>query len=194
MDHTPLPGNYYTDDLWHDSPLSDDEREALRDEIRQLVLGIKEEAHIEIGHPAIGTIDFTSFRDEPSLSISVYLLPEELETKPIGDENFGEDNDAPTSDEAHYLRDLGHTWAALEQDILSELVLMLDIPDMPEELSDYLLGGDEHGPCLFCTSTSPAQANFSVTAHLPEHTQRIYDDAEFELARKFNIPIDGSSK
>lgn len=194
MDHVPLPDNYYTEDLWHDSPLSDDEREALRDEVRQLILGIKEETYIKVENTAIGAIDFTRFRDEPSLSLSVYLTPDKLETQPVGDENFSEEVDESVADEPHYLRDLGHEWAALEYDVISELVLMLDLPEMPIELSDYLLGGDEHGPCLFCTSTSPEQACFSVTAHIPETTQRIYDDAEFQLARKLNIPIDGSDK
>lgn len=41
---------------------------------------------------------------------------------------------------------------------------------------------------------SPAHATFSVTVYIPETTQRIYDNAEFELARKLNIPIDGSNK
>jgi len=195
MSHAPLPDNYYIDDLWHESPLKNDEREAVRDEIRQLVLGIKEEANIgEIEHSAIGDITLTSFRDEDALTITIYLIPKELETEPVGDENFGEDGEVSSSGDAHYLRDIGHEWEGLEYDLISELVLMLDLPEMPSELSNYLLGGENHGPCLFCTMTSPGQASFSVTAHIPETTQRIYDDAEFKLARKLNIPIDGSSK
>jgi hypothetical protein len=194
MHHAPLPNNYYTEELWHDSPLIDDEREALRDEIRQLVLAIKEEAYIDVEHSTIGAIDFTSFRDEPSLNITVFLIPDELEATPIANETFDEDGSATITDEAHYLRDLGYEWAALEYDIISELVLMLDLPEMPDELLDYLLSGEEHGPCLYCTSRSPGQASFAITAHIPETTQRIYDNAEFELARKLNIPIDGSSK
>jgi len=89
---------------------------------------------------------------------------------------------------------MGHEWEALEYDLISELVLMLGLPERPTELSNYLLGGETHGPCLFCTMTSPGQASFSVTTGIPETTQRIYDNAEFELARRLNIPIDGSSK
>ncbi|WP_280536286.1 hypothetical protein [Halopenitus sp. POP-27] len=195
MNHAPLPENYYSNDLWLDSPLTEDEREALRDEIRQLVLSIKEEG--DIGEPeygAIGTVSLQSFRDKDSLTITAYLDPDELETEPIGDEVFDEDGNVVDSGEAHYLRDLGDTWSALEYDLISELVLMLDLPETPSELENYLLGGDEHGPCLFCTMKSPGQASFSVTAHIPETTQHIYDDAEFELARRLNIPIDGSAK
>lgn len=66
---------------------------------------------------------------------------------------------------------------------------MLDLPEMPSELANYLLGGgDEHGPCLYCTMRSPDQATFSVTAHIPETTQRIYDNAEFGLARRLDVP------
>jgi hypothetical protein len=195
MNHAPLPDSYYTNDLWQDSPLTDDEREALRDEIRQLVLGIKEEANIgKTEHSAIGDITLTSFRNEDTLTVTTHLIPEELETKPVGDQNFNEDNEVTASEEAHYLRDLGHEWEALEYDIIGELVLMLDLPELPSELGKYLLGGEKHDPCLFCTMAGPAQASFSVTAHIPETTQRIYDDAEFELARRLNIPIDGSSK
>ncbi|WP_144427202.1 hypothetical protein [Halolamina pelagica] len=189
-----MPDNYYIEDIWHDSPLTDDERKAFRDQIRQLILGIKENTHIDLGHSAIGAIDFNSFRDESDVSITVYLKPDELETKPAGDESFWDEGEDPDADEAHYLRDLGHEWAALEYDIISELVLMLDLPEVPVELSDYLLIGEEHGPCLFCTSSGPSQACFSITAHIPEITQRIYDNAEFELARRLNIPIDGSDK
>lgn len=195
MDHAPLPDNYYNDDLWLESPLTDDERESLRDEIRQLVLGIKEEANIgETDHSAIGDITLMSFRDEDSLTINTYLIPEELETEPVGDENFDEDGEVTGSEDAHYLRDLGHEWEALEYDLISELVLMLDLPEHPPELANYLFDGDEHGPCLFCTMTTPGSASFSIVAHIPEITQQIYDDAEFELARHLNIPIDGSSK
>lgn len=195
MDHAPLPDSHYASDLWHDSPLTDDERESLRDEIRQLVLAIKEETHLdEIGYPGISDIELTSFRNEEALNITFYLVSEELEIEPVGNETFEEEGEATLSDEAHYLRDLGHVWEALEYDLISELVLMLDLPELPDELSDYLLGGDEYGPCLYCTMDSPAHATFSVTVHLPETTQRIYDNAEFELARKLNIPIDGSSK
>ncbi|WP_257300792.1 hypothetical protein [Haloarchaeobius sp. FL176] len=195
MDHASLPDSYYANDLWHDSPLTDDEREALRDEIRQLVLAIKEEIHLDdIEHPGIGDIELTSFRDEDALNITVYLISDELGINPVGNETFDEEGEATLSDEAHYLRDLGHTWRAVEYDLISELVLMLDLPELSDELSDYLLGGDEHGPCLYCTMDSPANAAFSVTAHIPETTQRIYDNAEFELARKLNIPIDGASK
>lgn len=195
MNHAPLPDNYYTNDRWLDSPLTEDEREALRDEIRQLVLGIKEEADIgEPEHEAIGTITLQSFRDEDSLTITTYLFPSELETEPVGDEVFNENEEVVESGDAHYLRDLGHTWDALEYDLLSEFVLLLDLPEMPTELETYLLGGEEYGPCLYCTMKTPSQASFSVTAYIPETTQRIYDDAEFELARRLNIPIDGSSK
>lgn len=195
MNHVPLPDNYYTDNLWHDSPLTDDERESLRDKIRELVLGIKEEASIgETEHLAIGDITLTSFRDEDALSITAYLIPEELETELLADETFDEDGEVIVTEDAHYLRDIGHEWEALEYDLISELVLMLDLPEMPSELADYLLGGDKHGPCLYCTMRSPGHASLSVTAHIPETTQRIYDNAEFELARKLNIPIDGSSK
>lgn len=195
MNHASLPDNYYTNDLWLDSPLTEDEREALRDEIRQLVLGIKEETNIdELEHNAIGTIRLQSSRDEDSLTIQMYLDPEELEMEPIGDDMVNEDGDVVASEDAHYLRDLGHTWEALEYDLISELVLMLDLPEMPVELEKYLLGGKEFGPCLYCTMKTPSQASFSVSAYISETTQQIYDDAEFELARRLNIPIDGSSK
>lgn len=195
MNHAPLPDSYYADDLWKGSPLTVDEREALRDETRQLVLGIKEETNIPgTEHSAIGDITLTSFRNEATLSITTYLLPEEIEAKPVGDENFDEDGEVTTSGDAHYLRDMGHEWKALEYDLISELVLMLDLPETPSELSNYLLEGETNGPCLFCTTTSPGQASFSVTVGVPETTQRIYDDAEFELAQRLNIPIDGSSK
>lgn len=194
MEHTTRPENYSTENLWQDSPLTDAERDVFRDVIRQLVLGIKENAHIDVDDPAIGAIDFVSFRDESNISTSVYLRPEELEVKPVGDENFWDEGNEPDADEAHYLRDLGHEWAALEYDIIGELVLMLDLPEISAELSDYLLGGKEHVPCLICTSSNPSQACFSLTSHIPEATQCIYDNAEFELARQLNIPIDGSSK
>jgi len=195
MDHAPLPDSYYASDLWHDSPLTDDERESLRDEIRQLVLAIKEEAHLDdIGYPSISDIELTSFRNEEALNLTVYLVSDELEIESVGNETFDEEGEATLSDEAHYLRDLGHTWKALEYDLISELVLMPDLPELPDELSDYLLGADQYGPCLYCTMDSCAHAAFSVTVHIPETTQRIYDNAEFELARKLNIPIDGSSK
>lgn len=195
MDHALLPDNYYNNDLWVDSPLTEDEREALRDEIRQLVLGIKEDTDIgEPEHTAIGTVSLQSYRDENSLTISTHLVPEKLEKEPIGDEVLNKDGEKIVSGNAHYLRDLGHTWEALEYDLISELVLMLDLPETPVELENYLLGGEEFGPCLYCTLKTPSQASFSVTAHIPETTQQIYDDAEFELARRLNIPIDGSAK
>jgi len=81
MSHAPLPESYYANDLWEDSPLTSDEREALRDEIRQLVLGIKEEANIGgAEHSAIGDITLTSVRNESTLSITAYLFPDEIET------------------------------------------------------------------------------------------------------------------
>lgn len=195
MDHKPSPDNYYNNDLWLDSPLTDDERDALRDEIRQLVLGIKEEGHIgELDHEAIGDITLTSFRDENTLNVTTHLIIEKLDADPVGDEVFDKGGAVSDSEDAHYLRDLGQTWEALEYDLISELVLMLNLPEMPSELSSHLLCGDEHGPCLYCTMRTPAQASFSVTAHISETTQQIYDNAEFRLARRLNIPIDGSSK
>ncbi len=189
------PKSYCANDFWHDSPLTDDEREVLRDEIRQLVLGIKQEIHLdEIEHPAIGDIELTSFDNEDTLNVTVYLASDDIEMNPVGNKNFNDEGEVTISEDAHYLRDLAHTWAALEYDLISELVLMLDLPEMPEELADYLLDGDEHGPCLYCTMRSPDQATFSVAAHIPETTQEIYDNAEFELARQLNIPIDGASK
>lgn len=124
----------------------------------------------------------------------MYLIPDELETEPQANETIDEGGEATISEGVHYLRDIGQEWDALEYDIISELVLMLDLPEMPTELANYLLGGDTHGPCLYCTMRSPGQASFSITAYIPETTQRIYDDAEFEFARRLNIPIDGSSK
>ena len=85
MNHAPLPDSYYANELWHDSPLTDDERESLRNEIRQLVLAIKEETHLdENEHPGIDDIELTSFRNEDALNITVYLASDELEVNPVG--------------------------------------------------------------------------------------------------------------
>jgi hypothetical protein len=195
MDHAPLPDDYLTDDRWHASPLTDDEREALRDEIRQVVLGIREESHVgDVDHDAIDSITLTSLRDEDALTVTVSLLSGRLETRPVGDETFDAHGDVTASGAAHYLRDLGDEWDALEYDLVGELVLMLDLPELPSELAGYLLDGEAHGPCLFCTTASPGHASFSITAHVPGTTRQIYDDAEFELARLLGIPIDGGSE
>jgi hypothetical protein len=195
MEHCSTPDNYYTSNLWKDSPLSKNERETLRDEIRQLVLGIKEEVHLdEIEEPAIGEIELISYREESVLSVTVYLSTDNLETLPIGNEMYDTDGEYTTSEEVHYLRDLGDKWEALEYDIISELVLMLDLPETPTEISKYLLNGEEYGPCLYCNLRGLSHASFSITAHIPESTQQIYENAEFELARRLNIPIDGSTK
>lgn len=46
-------------------------------------------------------------------------------------------------------------WEALEYDLISELVLMLDLPELPDELSDYLLGGDQYGSVFIARWTAP---------------------------------------
>lgn len=193
MDHAPTRDAYYTADILDDSPLRDDERDDLRDAIRHAVLGIKENIELtDFSFAPLEVIVVDSFRDENTLSLTVYLDRTELDVTPETNETYSEGSNVTRTpeDEVHYLRDLGHTYDALEYDLLSELVLMLNLPEVTHELKDYLLSGDRHPPCLYGTSKDEHTARFAVTAHITDLTQRIYDDAEFELARRVNIPIE----
>lgn len=191
IDHKPAPECYFDNDLWKESPLTDDEREAMRDEIRQVVLKIKEETYVEqLNHPAISDIFIRSPRRDHFLTLTVYLSTDELEMEPIGEDTVDENGDISSSAGGHFLRDLGHTWKALEYDLISDLVVMLDLPEAPIELSGYLLDGPDHGPCLYCTFKSPDVSAFTIIAHIPNITQRIYDDADFELAAMLGIPLE----
>ena len=192
IDHTPTPDDYYSTDLQNDSPLTDAEREAFRDRVRKLVLGIREEDDVrDLEHPTVNLLELTSFRDTDRLSVTVHLDLDELDTEPTANESFDQDGTATTSAEMHYLRDLGDEWEALEYDVLSQLVHLLDLPEFPSELANWLVDGDERGPCLLCDLKMPGSVSFSVIAVIPEHTQKVYDNAEFELARQYRIPIDG---
>jgi hypothetical protein len=191
MDHQPAHEQYYQDPIWHDSPLTDDEREDLRDAIRTLILGIKQ--HIDLTnleHPGIAFIELNCERTDPDIEITVWLNKDNLETTPITDNYFGDDPTHPRSEgDPHYLRDLGHTWNAVEFDIISELVLLLDLPEYSEELTKYLLG-DPETPNLSGTESNDETACFTIFAYIPQHVQTIYDNADFDLANQLRIPIE----
>jgi hypothetical protein len=193
IDHAPLPDSYYDDSAYEGTPLTDDEREAFRDEIRHLASGVKEEAHLnEMNHQTVSSITLSCPRDDDTLVVGVYLDSEELEADPTANQSFDEDGEETISDEVHYLRDMGDEWEALEYDLISELVLMLGLPEESSELANYLLDGETYGPCLLCSEKMPESALFTVVVRIPETTQQLYDRGEFELARRFNIPIDGA--
>jgi hypothetical protein len=193
IDHVPLPDHYLRVADSATSPLTDDEREAFRDEIRHLVSGVKEESDLGgFEHPAIHNVHLVSFRGDSALTVTVYLGLGDLQTDAVALTTLDDDGEEIVSDDPHYLRDLGDEWQGLEHDLIGELVLLLDLPETPSELADYLLDGGEYGPCLVCNTRTDDSASFSVTASIPATTQRIYDGAEFELARYLGIPIDGS--
>ena len=193
FDHAPLPDAYYGNDHEQDSPLTHDELERFRDEIRYVVSGIKEEPEIEdIHHPAISTLCLNCYRDEDTLTVKVYLDTTEIEADPVGNVTFDSRGSETVSKDIHYLRDIGDEWWALEWAILTELVMLLDLPESPQRLADYLVDGEKYGSCLACSTRMPETAEFSVIAYIPETTQRLYDNADFERARQLRIPIDGA--
>ena len=193
IDHAPLPDDYYGSEHEEDSPLTHDEIGRFRDELRYLLTGIKEEADVvDLDHPAIRSLNLACLRNEDTLTVTVYLDSDEIEIDPTANVTFDEQGDETVSEDVHYLRDMGDEWWALEWAILTELVMLLDLPESPLYLADYLVGGEEHGPCLMCDTKTPESVGFTVIAYIPDHTQKIYNDAELETARQFRIPIDGS--
>ena len=193
IDHAPLPDDYYGSEHEEDSPLTHDERERFRDELRYLLTGIKEEAEVvDIEHPAILNLNLVCFRDEDTLTVKLHLDLAELDINPTAGVAFDEQGNETTSKDIHYLRDMGDEWWALEWAILTELVILLDLPEDPDHLARYLVGGEQYGPCLKCDTKFHDSAVFSVIAYIPEHTQKIYNDAALETAKQLRIPIDGS--
>ncbi|MFC5365545.1 hypothetical protein [Salinirubrum litoreum] len=194
VEHTPHPDDYHAnDELEKNSPLTDKEREVFRNKIRNVVLGVEEETTLgEIEYHGISSITLRSFRDESTLTVSVYVDADEADVEVDPAHIFGEEVKVTDSAEAYYLRDLGDDWEALEFVILNDLVMLLDLPETPSELADYLLDGEKHGTCLVCGTRMPDSAEFGVVATIPETTRRIYENAEFELARNLRIPIDGA--
>lgn len=191
MDHKPAHEYYYNHDIWQDSPLTDDEREDLRDAIRTLILGIKEHADLEnLTHPGLELIELTCQRTDPDIGITVYLQNNQLDTTPITDDYHGTNPDHPSSNaDGHYLRDLGHTWNALEYDLISDLVVMLDLPEYSEDLTPYLYGNPDT-PRLYGTYSDDHHSHFTLYALIPQHVQTLYDNADFDTANQLRIPIE----
>jgi len=191
MEHTPIPEDYYTQERWHDSPLTDSEREAIRHALRDLLLRIKpESSHTSFDHPAVREIHLRREVNHPSLNIHVYLEHDYIEVDPIGDMIFDADGrEISDTNNGHYLRDLGPTWEALEYDLLSEFVLMLDLPEHPSEFAKRLVGD---GPArLFCTSCDPLSAEFTTFVDIPSHRIPTDEDAEKSLANQLEPLING---
>jgi hypothetical protein len=193
IDHAPLPDDYYGNEHAEDSPLTREELERFRDEIRSALCGIEEEPEIEdIQHPAISTLSLIRYRDEDTLTVKVYLDVTEIESNPVGSLTIDQQGGETSSGEIHYLRDMGDEWWALEWAILTELVMLLDLPESPRMLAEYLVDGKKYGSCLTCSTSMPGSAEFQVTAYIPETTEKLYENADFDRARQLRIPIDGA--
>lgn len=191
MDHKPAPSNYYNNEIWQDSPLTTDDRERFRDAIRTLVLDITEEIDLaDFDHDAIQNIHFTKFTGDDTLSISLYIDNKAFETQPTAHTLYDKNYDYVYNHSCDYLRDLGHTWTALEYDVISELVLLLDLPEYTDELIPYVCFSDQESPNLTALEGNEHFTLFYINTEIPQITQTIYETANFDLANKFGIPIE----
>lgn len=71
---------------------------------------------------------------------------------------------------------LGDDYAALEMDLLEVIVLMIDLPEFPEERRDYVLGDF----AFLNVSCHEGTLIFSVVCAIDAPTRTLYQDAAFE--------------
>lgn len=191
MDHTPAHDTYYADEIWQDSPLTTDDRERFRDAIRTLILDITEEIELtEFEHDAIRGMYLVKFDGHDDLSISLYLDNADFNTPPTPNALHDDNLNHISTQDPDYLRDLGHTWNALEYDIISELVILLDLPESTDELTPYVCFSDQDTPNLTATTGYPDFTTFYISTHIPQTTQTIYANADFDTANQLGIPIE----
>lgn len=185
MDERASPREKYLYEEFEDTPITDAEREELRGYLRSLLCNVTEYKAIEPEHSAILNITVTR-PNEVEIGVEVDILEKELDVEIIPDERFHPDGTVERFDEPPYnLRDLGPEWESLEYDLISEMVLMLDLPEYTDELSNYAFGEDFGITC----TTAGRTAVFTTWFRIPPTTRMLYDEDQFDIAERLGIPM-----
>lgn len=136
VDHVPAPADYVGG--WPDSPLTELNRHQFRTAIRQLRRGRLDECELALdSHPAIEKFTLSYAAVDAGFSLDVYVVEDALDVDIIANERYDAGGIVTLNDDPHLLRDLGQCWHHLEADLITQLIIVLDLPTAEEDLIPF---------------------------------------------------------
>jgi len=156
----------YVTGVWEDSPLTNEDRTAIREVVNSVYSAEDRAVCIDLSHIDNPVRQLNVMVNGPVLSLDLYVDEEKTNKEILPNERYadvGLSSPAEVNPNPDYLRNLGSQWKSLEGDIISTVVKTLGLPSNTDKLHDHTF--DDVG--FLCISADGTTAMFGDSYDLP---------------------------